>query len=148
MFRELDKVMQIKNNYDIEWETGGEKTEIGMGLFNGDIGIIEKIDQEYELMNITFDNEKEVVYPFSYAADLEQAYATTIHKSQGSEFPVVIIPMYPGASNLMSRNLLYTAVTRAKKLVVIVGQVGVLEHMVKNNSEVNRYSGLKERLLY
>jgi len=148
VFRELDKVMQIKNNYDIEWETGGEKTEIGMGLFNGDIGIIEKIDQEYELMNITFDNEKEVVYPFSYAADLEQAYATTIHKSQGSEFPVVIIPMYPGASNLMSRNLLYTAVTRAKKLVVIVGQVGVLEHMVKNNSEVNRYSGLKERLLY
>lgn len=148
LFRELDKVMQIKNNYDIEWETAGDKPEAGMGLFNGDIGMIEKIDEEYELMHITFDGEKEVVYPFSYASDLEQAYATTIHKSQGSEFPVVIIPMYPGAATLMSRNLLYTAVTRAKKLVVLVGQTGVLEHMVKNNSEINRYSGLKERLQY
>ncbi|MBQ2897231.1 MAG: ATP-dependent RecD-like DNA helicase [Clostridia bacterium] len=147
LFRELDKVMQIKNNYDIEWESANQK-EIGLGLFNGDIGIVEKIDKEYELMNITFDGEKEVIYPFSYASDLEQAYATTIHKSQGSEFPVVIIPMFPAPISLMSRNLLYTAVTRAKKLVVLVGQAGVLEQMVKNNSEVNRFSGLKERLMY
>lgn len=148
LFRELDKVMQVKNNYDMEWETSGPKPEIGMGLFNGDIGIIEKIDDEYELMNITFDGDKEVIYPYTYAADLELAYATTIHKSQGSEFPVIIIPMYPGASTLMNRNLLYTAVTRAKKLVVLVGQTGVLEHMVRNNSEMSRYSGLKERLEY
>ena len=99
-------------------------------------------------MDITFDGDKEVMYPFSYASDLEQAYATTIHKSQGSEFPVVVIPMYPGAITLTNRNLLYTAVTRAKKLVVLVGQISVLEQMVKNNSEINRFSGLKERLKY
>ena len=147
LFRELDKVMQVKNNYDIEWESETQK-DVGFGLFNGDIGVVEKIDKEYEFMDITFDGDKEVMYPFSYASDLEQAYATTIHKSQGSEFPVVVIPMYPGAITLTNRNLLYTAVTRAKKLVVLVGQISVLEQMVKNNSEINRFSGLKERLKY
>ena len=146
-FREFDKIMQIKNNYDMEW-ANTEDEEEGIGLFNGDIGIIKDISSEFDSMDIVFDEVKKVAYPFAYLSDLELAYATTIHKSQGSEFPAVIIPLYPSSVSLLSRNLLYTAITRAKKLVILVGQQGVLSNMINNNKEVNRCSGLKERLTY
>lgn len=146
-FREFDKIMQIRNNYDMEW-TNTEQDEEGIGLFNGDIGIIKDISFEFDSMDIIFDEVKKTSYPFSHLSDLELAYATTIHKSQGSEFPAVIIPLYPSSISLLSRNLLYTAITRAKKLVVLVGQQSVLSNMINNNKEVNRCSGLKERLTY
>ena len=146
-FREFDKIMQIKNNYDIEWSMTDTEEE-GLGLFNGDIGIIKDISTEFENMDIVFDEVKSTSYPFSFLSDLELAYATTIHKSQGSEFPAIIIPLYPASISLLSRNLLYTAITRAKKLVILVGQQSVLANMISNNKEVHRCSGLKERLTY
>ncbi len=144
-FRVGDKVMQIRNNYDIEWSQNGKE---GQGLFNGDLGIITEIDNDYEYMTIIFDDDKETEYDFASLADIEPAYATTVHKSQGSEFPVVIMPMFQGSPVIMYRNLLYTAVTRAKKLVVLVGNQNVLAGMIKNNNEIKRYSGLKDRLSY
>jgi exodeoxyribonuclease V alpha subunit len=144
-FRVGDKVMQIRNNYDIEWIQNGKE---GQGLFNGDLGIITSIDNEYEFMTIVFDDGKETEYDFAILTDIEPAYATTVHKSQGSEFPVVIMPMFHGSPVIMYRNLLYTAVTRAKKLVVLVGMQHILDKMIKNNSEVKRYSGLCDRLKY
>ncbi len=146
-FRELDKIMQIKNNYDMQWSMS-DSDEEGLGLFNGDIGIIKDISNEFENMDIVFDDVKSTSYPFSNLSDLELAYATTIHKSQGSEFPAIIIPLYPSSTALLSRNLLYTAITRAKKLVILVGQQSVLTNMINNNQEVRRCSGLKERLTY
>ncbi len=146
-FREFDKIMQIKNNYDMEW-TNTENDEEGIGLFNGDIGIIKNISAEFDSMEIMFDEIKDTNYPFAYLSDLELAYATTIHKSQGSEFPAVIIPLYPTSISLLSRNLLYTAITRAKKLVILVGQQSVLSNMINNNKEVHRCTGLKDRLTY
>lgn len=146
-FREFDKIMQIKNNYDMPWSMTDSEEE-GLGLFNGDIGIIKDISTEFENMDIVFDEVKSASYPFSSLADLELAYATTIHKSQGSEFPVIIIPLYPTSTALLSRNLLYTAITRAKKLVILVGHQSVLTNMINNNQEVRRCSGLKERLTY
>ncbi len=143
-YRVNDKVMQIRNNYDIEWET--DETE-GMGLFNGEIGRIESISNEYESMQIVFDENKTVEYDFHFISDIEPAYATTVHKSQGSEFPVIIMPIYSGSPTIMSRNLLYTAITRAKKLVILVGRYDILEKMIKNNSEIKRFCGLKEKLL-
>lgn len=144
-FRVFDKVMQVKNNYDIEWE---QENNAGFGLYNGDIGVIDEIDTEFETMKITFDDNKQVVYDFGCINELELAYATTIHKSQGSEFPVVIIPLYQGNDKLMTRNLIYTAVTRATKLVILVGSDTILRNMINNNSRVKRFSGLKDRLLY
>ncbi|OQB14318.1 MAG: ATP-dependent RecD-like DNA helicase [Firmicutes bacterium ADurb.Bin193] len=142
-FREGDKVMQIKNNYATEWErTDGET---GSGVFNGDVGYIEKIDPSEETVTIVFDDKK-AVYDFSGLEEIDLAYAVTVHKSQGSEFDAVVIPMYPAAPMLMNRNLLYTAVTRAKKLVVVVGRESVLQSMVNNVSEHKRYSGLQSRL--
>lgn len=145
IFREFDKVMQIKNNYDISFSIDDDE---GFGLFNGDIGCINSINDEFDNMTITFDENKLVSYPYHYLADLELAYASTIHKSQGSEFPVVVIPLYPTAQSLLTKNLLYTAITRAKNLVILVGQMSVLDTMIKNDSEVKRCTGLKERLLY
>ena len=142
IFREGDRVMQVVNNYDIEWEKNGLG---GFGIFNGDIGVIESIDFKDEVLNIWFD-DRYVRYDFANLEELELSYAITVHKSQGSEYPVVIIPMYYCPPMLMTRNLLYTAVTRAKRMVILVGRSDVPEKMVKNNREILRYTTLCSRL--
>ena len=142
IFREGDRVMQIANNYDIEWERAGA---VGVGLFNGDIGIIEKINLSDDSMTILFE-DRTVEYPFDILDELELAYAITVHKSQGSEYPVVIIPMYSCPKVLMTRNLLYTAVTRAKRMVILVGRADIPQRMVENNREVERYTTLKDKI--
>ena len=142
IFREGDRVMQTVNNYDIEWEKNGLS---GFGIFNGDIGVIESIDLKHETVNIWFD-DRFVRYDFENLDQLELSYAITVHKSQGSEYPVVIIPMYSCPPMLMSRNLLYTAVTRAKKMVILVGRSDIPDRMVKNNREVMRYTTLASRI--
>ncbi len=139
IFREGDKVMQIKNNYDILWMRGDEE---GSGIFNGDIGRIEEIRFADEVMVLRFD-DRVAEYEFSQMEELEHAWAITIHKSQGSEYPVVIIPAYNYSSRLLTRNLLYTAVTRAQRMVVMVGRPQVVQGMVENNRQVNRYTGLR-----
>jgi len=145
LFREGDKVMQIRNNYDIRW-TNTTTTRLGNGVFNGDVGVISSIRKEFKSLTVMFDDRK-VVYDFKDISDeLELAYCVTIHKSQGSEFPVVIIPMYDAPHMLVNRNLLYTGVTRAKSLVVLVGRQSVVHAMVDNNREDKRYSGLKKRI--
>jgi exodeoxyribonuclease V alpha subunit len=149
-FREGDKVMQIKNNYQMEWEIRtkyGLCIDKGSGIFNGDTGIIEEINAFAETMTISFDEGKMVEYSFKNLDELELAYAVTIHKSQGSEYPAVVIPLLSGPKMLMNRNLLYTAVTRAKKCVTIVGDESTFEMMVENNSEQKRYSGLRNQLI-
>ena len=144
IFRVGDKVMQTKNNYEITWlRDDGEE---GSGIFNGDMGIIASISATDKCMNIVFDDNKLVKYDFSGLDELELAYAITVHKSQGSEFPVVIMPLSSFAPMLMCRNLFYTAVTRAKKMVVLVGNVQAAEKMVANISERKRYTGLCEKL--
>ena len=150
IFREGDKVMQIKNNYQIEWEIRtkfGLCVDKGTGIFNGDTGIIEQINEFAETMTISFDEGKMVEYSFKNLEELELAYAITIHKSQGSEYPAVVIPLLSGPRMLMNRNLLYTAVTRAKKCVTIVGDEETFRMMVENNYEQRRYSGLCDRLM-
>jgi exodeoxyribonuclease V alpha subunit len=150
VFREGDKVMQVKNNYQLEWEIRtkyGLAVDKGTGIFNGDTGIIEEINDFAETMTISFDEGKKVEYSFKNLEELELAYAVTIHKSQGSEYPAVVIPLLNGPRMLLNRNLLYTAVTRAKKCVTIVGNDETFEMMIQNNSEQKRYSGLKDRLL-
>lgn len=142
IFREGDKVMQTVNNYELEWEKGGY---FGMGIFNGDMGVIERIDNAKSEMVIRFD-DRLVTYDFDLLDDLELAYAITVHKSQGSEYPVVIIPMYQCPPMLMTRNLFYTAVTRAKRMVILVGRYDVPSRMVQNNNEIMRYTTLKERI--
>lgn len=150
IFREGDKVMQIKNNYQLEWEIRtkyGLSIDKGTGIFNGDTGIIEQINEFAETMLISFDEGKMVEYPFKLLDELELAYAVTIHKSQGSEYPAVVIPLLSGPRMLLNRNLLYTAVTRAKKCVTIVGNDETFNQMIHNNIQQRRYSGLKDRLL-
>ena len=150
IFREGDKVMQIKNNYQIEWEIRtkfGLCVDKGMGIFNGDTGIIEEINDFAETMTISFDEGRKVEYPFKLLEELELAYAVTIHKSQGSEYPAVVIPLLRGPRMLMNRNLLYTAVTRAKKCVTIVGDEQTFYEMIQNNSQQRRYSGLRDRIV-
>ena len=142
IFREGDKVMQTVNNYELEWEKGGYS---GMGIFNGDMGVIERIDNVKSEMVIRFD-DRLVNYDFDLLDDLELAYAITVHKSQGSEYPVVIIPMYQCPPMLMTRNLFYTAVTRAKRMVILVGRYDIPSRMVQNNNEILRYTTLKERI--
>lgn len=144
-FREGDKVMQTRNNYDMEWTRLDDEKTTGMGIFNGDIGYIHKIDRENEFAEIVFD-DRLCDYEFSKLEDLDLAYAVTVHKSQGSEFDVVVMPMYPCAPMLQNRNLFYTAVTRAKQLVVLVGREGCIRTMVDNVSEQARYSGLYDKL--
>ena len=139
VFREGDRVMQTKNNYDIEWERSDGKH--GNGIFNGDIGTIYEIDFSNQVMDIVFE-DKTVKYDFSTLEELEHAYAITVHKSQGSEYPIVIIPMYRAPEMLLTRNMLYTAVTRAQKMVVLVGQEDVVRTMVNNNRQTLRYTGL------
>ena len=142
IFREGDRVMQIVNNYDIEWEKNGVA---GVGLFNGDIGVIESINLSEEIVSIRFD-DKYAEYGFSMLEELELAYAITVHKSQGSEYPVVIIPMYQCAPMLMARNLFYTAVTRAKNMVILVGRSDIPQKMTQNNREIMRFSALKDKI--
>ncbi len=142
IFREGDKIMQTKNNYDMEWTVGEKK---GVGVFNGDIGTIEQISQRKETVTVRFD-EREAEYEFSQLDELEHAYAITVHKSQGSEYPVVIMPMYAFAPMLLTRNLFYTAVTRAQEMVVLVGRQEIVMTMVDNNRQTRRYTGLRKRL--
>lgn len=146
IFREGDKVMQIKNNYELEWNRLDDFSE-GRGLFNGDVGFVEVVDAEYGEMTVIFDDGKYVHYEFSQLDELELAYAVTVHKSQGSEFPIVIMPISWFPPMLATRNLLYTAVTRAKRAVVLVGQESRMHVMIDNNRIVERYSGLKPRLM-
>ncbi len=150
LFREGDKVMQMKNNYQIKWEIRGYNqmvVEEGSGVFNGDCGIITEIDNFNKEVTVRFDEEKYVTYPQGNMDELELAYAITIHKSQGSEYPAVVLPLLTGPKPLMNRNILYTAVTRGKKCVTIVGSRETVQNMIHNKSEQMRYSSLTERIL-
>lgn len=148
IFRIGDKVMQTKNNYTLKWKRiAGSGEPEGLGVFNGDMGFIESINEEEKVLTIIFDEERKVVYDFIYLDELDLAYAITIHKSQGSEFPVIITPSFMGSSMLMNRNLLYTGITRAKQLVVVVGSVKALKYMIDNTRSTERYSSLKFRIM-
>jgi len=136
--------MQIRNNYDILWESPDKKVK-GAGVFNGDIGIIKNIDHDNETFLIDFE-DKIVTYSFERLSELEPAFAMTVHKSQGSEYHAVILAMTSASSLLLSRSVLYTAMTRAKSLLVIVGNPAVMEQMVRNDKRQRRYSGLRARL--
>ena len=149
VFREGDKVMQTKNNYQLAWEIRtkfGLTVDKGLGIFNGDMGIIRQINDFAEQMIIEFDEGRMVEYPYKLLDELELAYAITIHKSQGSEYPAVVIPLLSGPMMLMNRNLLYTAVTRARKCVTLVGNEVTFQQMIQNTSQQKRYSGLCDRL--
>lgn len=156
VFREGDKVMQVKNNYKQEWKiygavkpgvnTKGYVIDEGIGVFNGDMGIITDVNDYDEELTVLFDDGRESVYSFSALNELEHAFAVTIHKSQGSEYPAVVIPIYNGPKKLMNRNLLYTAITRAKRMVVIVGNLNLVNQMIDNTEEQKRYTSLKDRL--
>ena len=149
VFREGDKVMQTKNNYQLEWEIRtkfGLTVDKGMGIFNGDMGIIAEINDFAETMTVEFDEGRKVEYSYKLLDELELAYAITIHKSQGSEYPAVVIPLLSGPSMLMNRNLLYTAVTRARKCVTLVGNDTTFNQMIQNTSQQKRYSGLCDRI--
>lgn len=142
LLREGDRVMQIKNNYDMTWERGEES---GCGVFNGDIGIIEAISTKEHSVEVVFD-DRHMTYDFTALDELELAYAVTVHKSQGSEYPVVILPLYSAPPMLLTRNLLYTAATRAQKMVILVGREDIAAQMVQNNRQSMRYTGLCARL--
>ncbi|MDD6308651.1 MAG: ATP-dependent RecD-like DNA helicase [Clostridia bacterium] len=144
IFREGDKVMQVRNNYDIAWHT--EEGIVGEGAFNGDVGVIARIVHPGNYLEVCFDGERIVKYDFTQLDELELAYAITVHKSQGSEFDAVIMPMFPSAPQLMYRNLLYTAVTRAKKLAILVGRENVMHQMIENNRQQDRFSGLSGKM--
>lgn len=149
VLREGDKVMQIKNNYQMEWTVKsryGIATDGGTGVFNGDCGVVREINFFSEKITIEFDEGRLAEYPFSQLEELELAYAATIHKSQGSEYPAVVLPLLTGVRMLMNRNLLYTAVTRAKNCVMIVGSAATVNMMIENSDEMKRYSGLAEKL--
>lgn len=149
LFREKDKVMQIKNNYQLEWEVVSEygiPIDKGMGVFNGDIGMILEISEYTRSMVIEYDEHRRVTYSFDQLDEIELAYAVTIHKSQGSEYPAVIMPLLSGPRMLFNRNLLYTGVTRAKSCVTILGSSAVLQEMIDNNYENRRYTGLADRI--
>lgn len=142
VFREGDRVMQIKNNYSVKWEK--DDTE-GIGIFNGDIGVIENINTINETMVISFES-RVAEYDFSMLDELEHSYAVTVHKSQGSEYPIVILPLTRSAPMLLTRNLLYTAITRAQKMVVMIGSENTVKEMVDNNRQLLRYTGLADML--
>lgn len=141
VFRVGDRVMQNTNNYDVEWEKSGVA---GTGIFNGDIGVVEEILPSEEKMRIRFD-DRLAEYPFELLGELDLAYAITVHKSQGSEYPVVILPLYSCAPMLLTRNLFYTAITRAKRMVILVGRTDIVSKMVENHRELLRYTTLRER---
>ena len=149
LFREGDKVMQIKNNYQLEWEICtrfGLTVDKGMGVFNGDMGVISEINEYKETVEVEYDEGRKVKYGFDMVDEMELAYAITVHKSQGSEYPAVILPLLPGPKLLYNRNLLYTAVTRAKKCLTIIGSDTTFQEMIRNKSEQERYTSLAERI--
>jgi len=149
LFREGDKVMQTKNNYQLEWEIVskyGIPVEKGLGIFNGDMGIIKEIDEYNRHMIVEIDGNRKVVYSFENTDELELAYAVTIHKAQGSEYPAVVMPLLGGPKMLMSRNILYTGVTRARDCVTILGSSETIYEMICNENEQKRFSGLAERI--
>lgn len=148
-FRVGDKVMQTRNNYQIEWEIPGKlgiPSEKGTGVFNGDFGTVEEVDPELAELVVRFDENRRVRYPFTQLDDLELAYAITVHKSQGSEYPAVILPLLSGPASLFHRNLLYTAITRARKCVVLLGDPVAVNRMEQNTGTYTRYSGLRDRI--
>lgn len=147
IFRKGDRVMQIKNNYDIMWEKKEAETKIGTGIFNGEFGIISNINEEEKQIKVIFDDEKIAWYSFSDLDQLEHAYAITIHKSQGSEFDVVLIVLPQSAPMLLTRNLLYTGITRAKKMLIVIGSNKVVEFMIKNTDSKRRNTGLMYKLI-
>lgn len=140
-----DKVMQIVNNYDITWDQQGVQ---GTGIYNGDTGIITSINNQEEYIIVKYDENRKVKYDFEDLDQIEHAYAITVHKSQGSEFGTVIIPLYVCYEKLFNRNLIYTAITRAKNLLIFVGKKNVLNYMIKNSNENTRETGLKFKLCY
>ena len=149
LFREGDKVMQIKNNYQLEWEVRsryGIAIDKGLGVFNGDMGIIKRIDEYASCVEVEYDEGKTVTYPFAGLDELELSYAITIHKSQGSEYPAVILPLLSGPKMLFNRNLLYTAITRAKNCVTILGSSETVRTMIANETENKRFTALKDRI--
>lgn len=149
VFREGDKVMQIKNNYNMAWKVlnrYGYPLEEGDGVFNGDVGRIKQINPKARTLTVLFDDKRQVEYDYMELEELELAYAITIHKSQGTESPVIILPLHSGPDILLSRNLLYTAVTRAKRYAVIIGDEAVVHKMVDNDRQAVRYSSLGVRL--
>ena len=144
IFRQGDRVMQIRNNYDIMWKrTDG--SEVGTGIFNGDVGVITAIDPSVETLTIRFD-DREADYDFTQLNELEPAYAMTVHKSQGSEYRCVILTAWNGSPYLLSRSILYTAITRARELLIVVGREETVGVMVENAKKNRRYTGLKLRL--
>ena len=148
IFRLGDKVMQIKNDYQLEWvkRNGFFATETGLGIFNGDQGIITDVNRFSDTVTVRFDEDREVDYDTAHLEELEHAYAVTVHKSQGSEYPAVVLPLLGGPAQLMTRNLLYTAVTRASKCVVVVGSEDTFMHMIDNDEENKRFTGLKDAI--
>jgi exodeoxyribonuclease V alpha subunit len=144
VFREGDRVMQIRNNYDILWKKC-DGSAVGAGIFNGDIGVIKTIDPQMETVTVVFD-DKEADYDFASLNELEPAYAMTVHKSQGSEYRAVVLAAWNGSPYLLSRSILYTAITRARELLIIVGREETIAVMTENAKKNRRYSGLKLRL--
>lgn len=151
IFRQGDKVMQVKNNYKQEWKimapSGRYAADEGVGVFNGDIGFVTSVDDYDQKLVVEFDDGRVTEYPYSQLDELEHAFAITIHKSQGSEYPVVVIPLLKCPPKLLNRNLLYTAVTRAKLSVVVVGNIGLVNHMIDNEDEQKRYTTFADRLV-
>ena len=147
LFRQGDKVMQIKNNYDIYWEKHGKKFEYGSGVFNGEFGTVVEIHEEEKQLEVQYDDDKHVWYSYQDLDQLEHAYAITVHKSQGSEFDVVILPIPSASPMLLTRNLLYTAITRAKKLLIIISTNHLIENMIANFDQKKRNTGLKYKLI-
>lgn len=149
-FREGDKVMQIKNNYKQEWKIqdarGGFTAEEGIGVFNGDIGFVKEVDDYDQKLVVEFDDGRQAEYPYGQLNELEHAFAITIHKSQGSEYPVVVLPLLRCPPKLLNRNLLYTAVTRAKRCVVVLGNIELIDTMIDNEDEQKRYTAFADRL--
>ena len=149
LFREGDKIMQVKNNYQLEWEIRGKygiPVDKGVGVFNGDTGILKSINEFAETAEVEFEDGRWAEYSFKQMEELELAYAVTIHKSQGSEYPAVVMPLLSGPRMLLNRNLLYTAVTRARKCVTIVGSEETFREMIRNEKQQMRYSSLDIRL--
>ena len=149
VYREGDKVMQVKNNYELEWEVVskyGIAVDKGTGIFNGDMGKILEINETSSSLVVEYDEQRRVTYPFTLLEELELSYAITIHKSQGSEYPAVVMPLLGGPRLLFNRNLLYTAITRAKSCVTILGSSDTVRGMIDNVSESRRYTALGERI--
>ena len=150
LFRTGDKVMQIRNNYQMEWEIRGRYGIVidkGIGVFNGDTGILTEINEFAETAEVEFEDGRFAIYSFKQLEELELAYAITIHKSQGTEYPAVILPLLSGPQMLLNRNLLYTAVTRARKCVTVVGNEETFAEMIRNEKQQKRYSALDERII-